>query len=70
MGGTGTEIAGGEPARYELAAVGYGEGVKLPDHIKAVTAEDIQSLTGKYMKNLPSMLLGHPESLDVRSHMF
>ncbi len=57
-------------ARHELAGVGYKESAKFLDHIKSVTPEDVQSLSEKYMKNLQSVLLGNPESLDVKSYMF
>jgi zinc protease len=57
-------------ARYELSGAGYQESTKFLDHLKAVTPESIQSLSEKYMKNLQSVLLGNPESLDVQSYMF
>lgn len=51
-------------AQYELIGGGWQKSVEYLDRIRAVTAEDIQRVAKKYMKNIRFVVVGDPASVD------
>jgi predicted Zn-dependent peptidase len=56
--------------RFELSSAGYEEMDRFIDKLMKVTPEDIQSVANKYMNNLQFVLIGNPESLEVKNFMY
>ena len=56
--------------RLELSGAGYDEFDRFIDKLMKVTPEDIQSVANKYMNNLQFVLIGNPESLEVKNFMY
>lgn len=54
----------GELARYELIGGGWRNSYSYLDKIRAVTADDIQRVANKYMKNLRFVVIGDPNAVD------
>ena len=55
----------GELAQYELIGGGWRNSVEFLDRLLAVTPEDIQRVSQKYMKNIRFVVLGNPRSVDT-----
>ena len=55
---------------FELSGSGYEETNKFIEKLMKVTPKDIQSVATKYMNNLQFVLIGNPESLEVRNFMY
>jgi zinc protease len=56
--------------RFELSGAGYDEIDRFIDKLMKVTPEDIQSVANKYISNLQFVLIGNPESLEVKNFMY
>jgi len=57
-------------ARYELSGAGYQEAANFISDVKKVTPEEIQNACKKYIKNLQFVIIGNPESLEVKNFAF
>ena len=57
-------------ARYELSGAGYQEAGKFIADVKKVTPSDVQSACKKYIKNLQFVIIGNPESLEIKNFVF
>ncbi|MEJ2194352.1 MAG: pitrilysin family protein [Ignavibacteriaceae bacterium] len=55
---------------FELSGSGYEETNKFIEKLMKVTPKDIQTVATKYMNNLQFVLIGNPESLEVRNFMY
>jgi len=55
---------------FELSGSGYEETDKFIDKLMKVTPKDIQMVANKYINNLQFVLIGNPESLEVRNFMY
>lgn len=51
-------------AQYELIGGGWKNSFEYLDKLRAVTAEDIQRVAKKYMKNIRFVVVGNPASVD------
>ena len=56
----------GELAQYELLGGGWRTSLDIIDKLSAVTPEDVQRVSQKYMRNLRFVVLGDPKSVDVK----
>ncbi|HEY5885741.1 MAG TPA: pitrilysin family protein [Pyrinomonadaceae bacterium] len=56
----------GELAQYELLGGGWRSSLDIIDRLSAVTPEDVQRVSQKYMRNLRFVVLGDPKSVDVK----
>ncbi|MCZ6704157.1 MAG: hypothetical protein O6940_14100 [Ignavibacteria bacterium] len=54
----------------ELSGAGYEEIDRFIDKLMKVTPEDIQSVANKYINNLQFVLIGNPQSLEVKNFMY
>ena len=62
-----TNIAqAGELAQYELLGGGWRTSLDIIDKLSAVTPEDVQRVSQKYMRNLRFVVLGDPKSVDMK----
>jgi zinc protease len=57
-------------ARYELSGVGYQDADKFISEVKKVTPEVVQNTCKKYIKNLQFVIIGNPESLQIKNFVF
>lgn len=57
-------------ASLELSGAGYEEIDRFIDKLMKVTPEDIQSVADKYINNLQFVLIGNPQSLEVKNFMY
>lgn len=55
----------GELAQYELIGGGWRNSVEFLDRLMAVTPQDIQRVSQKYMRNIRFVVLGNPRSVDT-----
>ena len=55
----------GELAQYELIGGGWRNSVDFLEKLEAVTPEDVQRVSQKYMKNIRFVVLGNPRSIDA-----
>ena len=55
----------GELAQYELIGGGWRNSVNFLEKLTAVTPEDIQRVSQKYMKNIRFVVLGNPRSVNA-----
>lgn len=53
-----------ELARYELIGGGWRNSLQFLDKIRAVTANDVQAVANKYMKNIKFVVVGNPASVN------
>jgi predicted Zn-dependent peptidase len=56
----------GELAQYELLGGGWRTSLDIIDKLSAVTPEDVQRVSQKYMRNLRFVVLGDPKSVDMK----
>jgi len=54
----------------ELSGAGYEEIDRFIDKLMKVTPEDIQSVANKYINNLQFVLIGNPQTLEVKNFMY
>jgi zinc protease len=54
----------GELAKYELLGGGWRNSYTFIDRLKAVTPEQVQQVSQKYMKNMRFVVLGKPEAVN------
>ena len=54
----------GELAQHELIGGGWLNSVQVMERLNAVTPEDVQRVTQKYMRNIRFVVLGDPKSVD------
>ena len=57
-------------ARYELSGKGFEEGMKFLENVRKVTPEAIQNVSKASMHNFQFVLLGKPETLQVKAFMY
>ena len=57
-------------ARYELCGAGFQEADKFIPDVQKVTPGDIRNACKKYIKNLQFVIIGNPESLEVKNFIF
>ncbi len=57
-------------ARYELSGAGYREAGNFIADLKKVTPGEIESACKKYIKNLQFVIIGNPESLEIKNFVF
>jgi len=55
----------GELAQYQLIGGGWRNSIEFLDRLSAVTPQDIQRVSQKYMRNLRFVVLGNPRSVDT-----
>ena len=55
----------GELAQYELIGGGWRNSVNFLEKLTAVTPQDIQRVSQKYMRNIRFVVLGNPQSVDT-----
>ncbi len=55
----------GELAQHELIGGGWRNSVQVMERLNAVTPEDVQRVTKKYMRNIRFVVLGDPKSVDL-----
>ncbi len=55
----------GELAQYELIGGGWRNSIDFLEKLTAVTPEDIQRVSQKYMKNIRFVVLGNPRSVET-----
>lgn len=53
-----------ELAKYELIGGGWKNSLQFLDKIRAVTADDVQRVAQKYMKNLRFVVIGNPTAIN------
>jgi len=53
-----------ELAQYELIGGGWRNSISMLERLRAVTPEDVQRVSQKYMRNLRFVVLGNPASVD------
>ncbi|UCH64880.1 MAG: insulinase family protein [Ignavibacterium sp.] len=70
LGNETNQSQAGVLTRFELSGAGFEEADKFIDKLMKVTPEDIQSVANKYMNNLQFVLIGDPESLEVKNFMY
>jgi predicted Zn-dependent peptidase len=56
----------GELAKYELLGGGWRNSFEFLDRLKAVTPEEVQRVSQKYMRNMRFVVLGNPQSVDKK----
>jgi len=56
----------GELAQYEIIGGGWRNAFVFLPRLRAVTAEDVQRVAQKYMRNLRFVVLGDPKSVDTK----
>lgn len=54
----------GELAQYELIGGGWRNSINIIERLRAVTPEDVQRVSQKYMRNIRFVVLGNPASID------
>jgi len=54
----------GELALGELVGGGWRNSFQMIDRLRAVTPEDVQRVSQKYMRNLQFIVLGNPRNVD------
>ncbi len=54
----------GELAQYELIGGGWRNSINIIERLRAVTPEDVQRVSQKYMRNIRFVVLGNPASVD------
>jgi predicted Zn-dependent peptidase len=54
----------GELARYEILGGGWRNSYAFLDRVKAVTPQQVQQVSQKYMKNMHFVVLGNPRAVD------
>ena len=54
----------GELAQYELIGGGWRNSINIIERLRAVTPEDVQRVSQKYMRNIRFIVLGNPASID------
>jgi zinc protease len=54
----------GELAQFELIGGGWRNSINIIDRLRAVTPEDVQRVSQKYMRNIRFVVLGNPASVD------
>jgi zinc protease len=57
-------------ARNELSGAGYENAEKYLDQIKKVSPEDIKRVSNQYIKNLQYVLIGNPQSLEIKNFIY
>jgi predicted Zn-dependent peptidase len=70
LGNETNQSQAGVLTRFELAGAGYEEMDRFIEKLMKVTPEDIQSVANKYMSNLQFVLIGNPETLEIKSFMY
>ena len=55
----------GELAQYQLIGGGWRNSIDVLDRLSAVTPEEIQRVSQKYMRNIRFVVLGNPRSVDT-----
>ena len=55
-----------ELARYELIGGGWRNAFDFLDKVRAVTPEDVQRVSQKYMKNIRFVVVGNPAAIDQK----
>ena len=55
----------GELAQYQLIGGGWRNSIDVLDRLSAVTPEDVQRVSQKYMRNIRFVVLGNPRSVDT-----
>lgn len=58
-----------ELAQYELIGGGWRNSISLLEHLRAVTPDDVQRVSQKYMRNIRFVVLGNPASVDKNIFM-
>jgi zinc protease len=53
-----------ELAQYELIGGGWRNSINMLEHLRAVTPDDVQRVSQKYMRNIRFVVLGNPASVD------
>lgn len=53
-----------ELAQYELIGGGWRNSINIIERLRAVTPEDVQRVSQKYMRNIRFVVLGNPASVD------
>ncbi len=56
----------GELAQYEIIGGGWRNAFVFLPRLRAVTAEDVQRVAQKYMRNIRFVVLGDPKSIDTK----
>lgn len=56
----------GELAQYEIIGGGWRNAFAFLPRLRAVTAEDVQRVAQKYMRNIRFVVLGDPKSVDTK----
>ncbi len=59
----------GELAQYELIGGGWRNSIVILERLRAVTPEDVQRVSQKYMRNIRFVVLGNPASVDKNIFM-
>jgi len=54
----------GELAQYELIGGGWRNSITIIERLRAVTPDDVQRVSQKYMKNVRFVVIGNPASID------
>ena len=54
----------GELAQYELIGGGWRNSINFIERLRAVTPQDVQRVSQKYMRNIRFVVLGNPASVD------
>lgn len=54
----------GELAQYELIGGGWRNSINIIERLRAVTPEDVQRVSQRYMRNIRFVVLGNPASVD------
>jgi len=54
----------GELAQYELIGGGWRNSINILERLRAVTPEDVQRVSQRYMRNIRFVVLGNPASVD------
>lgn len=57
-------------AQNELSGAGFKNAEKYLDHVKKVSSDDIQKICNKYIKNLQYVLIGNPQSLEIKNFIY
>jgi predicted Zn-dependent peptidase len=70
LGNETNQSQAGVLTRFELSGAGYEEADRFIEKLMKVTPGDIQSVANKYMSNLQFVLIGNPESLEIKNFMY
>lgn len=56
----------GELGQYELIGGGWRNSISIIERLRAVTPEDVQRVSQKYLRNIRFVVLGNPASIDKK----